>query len=312
MKPFCLVSAFAALATLAGTSAAQCGAIDPDLGEVVDGVSGANDFCMGMGLPTIAPGMYTNYYVETDQVGNIYIDEDFWTINIPDGATIDVNIFFIDALADTDLFLYDAAIHTPCTDLTTNLAQGFTTSDDESLNWTNNTGITVTGIIRVNAWTGNTSALQNCNTYDMDITLVGGQTATNYCTSAPTSTAPGGSVISASGSASVAANDLELHCTGVVTGEPGLFYYGPGTVQALPFGDGFRCVGGPSGTVVRIFPFVNADAFGNMNATLDITNPAHSQVAAGATLNFQGWFRDTAGGPAGFNLSDGLAIIFTP
>ena len=77
-------------------------------------------------------------------------------------------------------------------------------------------------------------------------------------------------------------------------------------------GDGFRCVGGPTGTVVRIFPFVNADGLNVMSSGIDNTNPAHSQLMAGSTLNFQAWFRDPAGGPFGFNLSDGIAIPFTP
>ena len=36
------------------------------------------------------------------------------------------------------------------------------------------------------------------------------------------------------------------------------------------------------------------------------------QIQAGATWNFQAWYRDPAGGPSGFNLSDGLGITFCP
>ena len=142
--------------------------------------------------------------------------------------------------------------------------------------------------------------------------LIERSVGTNYCMSAPTSFSALGSVISAGGSAAISANNLELFCTAVVPGEPGLFYYGPTAVGGLPFGDGFRCVGGPMGTVVRVYPFVQADAGGVMHATIDNTIPVHSQLSPGATLYFQSWFRDTAGGPAGFNLSDGLEITFSP
>ncbi len=82
----------------------------------------------------------------------------------------------------------------------------------------------------------------------------------------------------------------------------------PGVV----FGDGLRCVGGPAGSVVRIFPFAVADVAGTMSATIDSTLPAHSQLAAAMPHGFQAWFRDPAAGMSGFNLSNGLEITFAP
>jgi len=134
---------------------------------------------------------------------------------------------------------------------------------------------------------------------------------TNYCMSSANSSGQA-SLISAGGSASVAANDLVLSAGPGPVGEPGIFYYGPTQLAGPPFGNGFRCVGGPAGTVVRIFPFAQGDAAGIMMQPLDNTAAAHAQVTAGASLNFQAWFRDPAGGGAGFDLSDGLNIVFTP
>jgi hypothetical protein len=138
----------------------------------------------------------------------------------------------------------------------------------------------------------------------------------NYCTSFPNSATPAGTtcgaIIRASGSDSVAANDLVLTSEPTPPGEPGIFYYGPNALGGAPFGDGLRCVGGAGGTVVRIFPFVSANGAGVMSTTIDNTNPANAQITAGATLNFQSWFRDPAANMAGFNLSNGLSITFTP
>ena len=49
-----------------------------------------------------------------------------------------------------------------------------------------------------------------------------------------------------------------------------------------------------------------------LHHALDNTLPVHAPVAAGATLNFQAWFRDPAAGMTGFNFSDGLSVTFAP
>ncbi len=48
-----------------------------------------------------------------------------------------------------------------------------------------------------------------------------------------------------------------------------------------------------------------------------MTNPPapSGQVTAGSTWNYQFWYRDPpggGGGPAGFNLSNGMSITFCP
>jgi len=132
-----------------------------------------------------------------------------------------------------------------------------------------------------------------------------------YCSTAPNSADAIGAILFASGSTSLAANDLVLSAGPMAVGEPGLFYYGPAKVQAV-FGDGFRCVGGPTGTVVRLFPFSVADAAGVMTYSVNTMGPANAQLTAGAAFNFQAWFRDPAAGMSGFNLSDARALTFQP
>jgi len=135
-------------------------------------------------------------------------------------------------------------------------------------------------------------------------------TSLSFCASALNSSGSE-SLITTTGSNSVVANDLGFSAGPGPANEPGIFYYGPQQIQ-VPFGDGFRCVGGSAGTIARMFPFSIADGAGMMSATLDNTAPAHAQVVPGATLNFQAWFRDPAAGLTGFNLSDGVEVTFVP
>jgi hypothetical protein len=63
--------------------------------------------------------------------------------------------------------------------------------------------------------------------------------------------------------------------------------------------------------VKRLFPFVVADAYGRLFLDVDNTHPVHSpQFQTGLTWNFQAWYRDPAGGASGYNLSDGLELMF--
>ncbi len=127
---------------------------------------------------------------------------------------------------------------------------------------------------------------------------------TTYCTAGLNSTgAP--AAISASGSASVAANDLLLSAE-PVPNQPGIFFYGP-QQTSVPFGNGTLCIAGQIGRLDVV------NATGNvMTFLLDNTSPpsAATQITAGSTWNFQAWFRDPAAGGAFFDLSDGLSVVF--
>ena len=135
---------------------------------------------------------------------------------------------------------------------------------------------------------------------------------TNFCTSQPNSSGSA-SLISAEGSLSIASNNIVLSAGPMATGEPGIFYYGPDEIS-VPFGNGTRCVGGPAGTIHRIFPFAQADGAGTMSSPINNTLPDHAPQLAvpGTTWKFQAWFRDPAGGGAGFDLSDGLSLTLVP
>ena len=131
----------------------------------------------------------------------------------------------------------------------------------------------------------------------------------SYCAATPNSTG-GAATISASGSQSVAANDLTL-TVGPVPNQPGLFFYGPAQVQ-LAFGNGFLCVGAGATGIARL-PVGNA-AGNVMTYTLDNTAPptALTQILPGTSWNFSAWFRDPLGLGASFDLSDAISVSFTP
>lgn len=146
-----------------------------------------------------------------------------------------------------------------------------------------------------------------------------------YCTSAPNDVTPmggtEGALMWASGSASVAKNDLILYGGPIAVNQPGILYHGNNQVNGgagLPFGDGMRCVGG---LTVRYFPPIFSDAAGTLIQVIDNTefNIVISAVPIVdmATLNFQFWYRSPfgpfgQGGQSGFNLSNALTITFTP
>jgi len=132
----------------------------------------------------------------------------------------------------------------------------------------------------------------------------------NYCVTSPNSAGAGAEMDSA-GSSSIAANTFTLVANGAPPSVAGLFVYGSNQVQ-VPFGNGFRCVGGD---VQRLSVGVT-DATGHAERTLDFNLPpvgsGPNAILPGSTWNFQFWYRDAAPLGAGFNLSDGLSVPFLP
>lgn len=128
----------------------------------------------------------------------------------------------------------------------------------------------------------------------------------NYCASNFNSNGMR-ALITHAGSTSLAAQDFELRSAGLPAGQPGLFFYGSAQVQ-VPFGDGFRCVGGQ---VFRLGT-VTTDAGGQASLLVDYAAPPEpaGQITAGSQWNFQLWYRDPASLASGFNLTDGLSASF--
>ena len=129
--------------------------------------------------------------------------------------------------------------------------------------------------------------------------------AQNYCSTAPNSVGSGG-LITFTGSTSVSANDLVLRANSLPTGQFGAFYFGPNQIQ-VPFGDGFRCVGGDT---IRL-PVQQTTVAGTAVRALDLNNlPSGAIIVSGDVVNFQFWYRDPGFGGSGYNLTDAIAFTF--
>jgi hypothetical protein len=152
-------------------------------------------------------------------------------------------------------------------------------------------------------------------------------TALSYCT-CPGNLAPCGNAdpnagcanstgsgarMSASGTTSVAADDLVLRTTSLPLGSFGLAFMGPGVLAPTPFGDGLLCIAGPyyrypiknsglSGTVVQGPGIV---AYANSHF------PLAGHISAGSTWSFQHWYRDSAGPCGNFtSVSSAMRVRF--
>ncbi len=128
----------------------------------------------------------------------------------------------------------------------------------------------------------------------------------SYCTTSPNSVGSG-AVITATGSTSIALNDLVLEANGAAPGVFGVFFYGDAQAAA-PTGDGVRCVGG---NLFRL-GVSQSDLFGRFFLPLDVTMPQSpaAMITAGSTWNFQLFYRDVVPAGSGLNFSDAITVRF--
>ena len=147
------------------------------------------------------------------------------------------------------------------------------------------------------------AAIDDLEVVDLVCQSCGGS---NYCVISPNSVG-GGATITSNNQTSISSNNFSLSCSGAVPGQFGIFYFGPNQASAS-FGNGIRCVGGQT----RRLPVLQADFFGDVSYTLDFAGAPADVLSADSTWNFQFWYRDPAGGTPGFNLSDGLEVVFCP
>jgi hypothetical protein len=125
-----------------------------------------------------------------------------------------------------------------------------------------------------------------------------------------------GASLRGTGSSSVAADDLTLFATNVPANKFGVYFMSTEGASATPMGDGVLCSSGSNG--FHRFGLLHGGDFGFYGQT-DLATYAgtnfgpNAQINAGATWQFQLWYRDPAG-PCGstFNTSNGYLVTFTP
>lgn len=124
---------------------------------------------------------------------------------------------------------------------------------------------------------------------------------------------PAGANIAAAGIASVAGDSVVLTGTGMPPGGPCLYFQG--TAQAsLPFGDGILCIGG---VITRLgVKFNNLLGASSIPSGIDPPLSVMGMVPAGGGFRYYScWYRDavlTYCTPAAFNVTNGVAVIWTP
>lgn len=129
-----------------------------------------------------------------------------------------------------------------------------------------------------------------------------------FCVSSPNSVGPG-AVMFAAGSTRISQNDFTLNTNGLPPGTIGIHYVGNAATGGVPFGNGVNCV---TGSVLR-FGVSTSDLLGGQAYQVDFdTYPGNQMSADGTPWYFQFWYRNPAGGGAGFNTSNGVAVSFCP
>ncbi|MEM7515797.1 MAG: PPC domain-containing protein, partial [Planctomycetota bacterium] len=112
-----------------------------------------NDDCT-MATP-LTPGVQTGLFCRKQGV-----DEDWYSIEVLDGDTLNLTVSFVSDDGDIDLTLFET-----CGGVL--LDSGTTATDNESVSWTNTTGATMSVFWSVFVWAGDPT--EECNVYDMDV-----------------------------------------------------------------------------------------------------------------------------------------------
>ena len=282
-------------------------AFDPCAGIADDGLED-NDSC-GAALAMV-DGAQPNLFVSKS-------DPDFYELCVPGGGTLDVDALFTHDNGDLDIYLY--AVGNCGGGNISNLAQGFSANNDETITWVNTNAGNTTVILEVRVWVSSTS---DCNSYDLVIAGAGGNCSgagaigSLYCSPANVNSTFQSAQIAATGSTVAAANDVTLIVTQVPFSQFGYFLSSQDQAFiANPGGSqGNLCVGGPSGLGRHLNTLQNSGSSGTMSTVLDLTQiplqtGATTTVVSGQTYNFQCWYRDFFVVSTS-NFSDAISITF--
>lgn len=240
-------------------------------------------------------------------------DLDYYSIELADGETLDVDILFSDETADLDLYAYNTAIGCDGSqDKPQSLSAGVTSTDNESVVVTNSTGGALSIAIKVDLFDGDSVV------YDM-IAQVGPIPTVGEVICAGNDNSVGnGARLSGSGSDLAADNMLSLDVSNAPALQFGLFVASQDVFNLDPAGSqGTLCIA--SLVLARFNSALQmTDAQGATSFSPDITAipfesggmPAPLAVMTGDTVNFQFWHRDLFEQMPTSNFSDALSVTF--
>ena len=296
-------------------SVGLCSDYDLNVSTMVDPCQMADAFEENDDCSTAAPAVDGSYSLNV-QPG----DKDFFAVSVAAGDTIVIDVLHTAATGDLDAYLWDPLISCD-SDIVgeggdgTELALGFSGTDDELLDYTNFTGADQDLILEVRMWGGDASS---CNTYTLNVagSSVGGPgpVGTNYCSANPNSTGSAAS-LSGFGETRVTANDLTLTASNLPQNQFGILIVSASqgfVPNAGGTSNGNLCLGGAIGRYVGPGQILSSGAAGEFSLAIDLgmipQGGGTTATVAGDTWNFQGWYRDGVG--LGSNFTDGLEILF--
>jgi len=245
-------------------------------------------FEAGPGIPVpLAPGNHPALYATT-------LNDDEYTLRLPAGTTISAQIDFVHAQGDLDLEVRDATLSLLSNGFTNQELVFYTTTPPDAFRDV---------VVRVAPKVGLTSV---CNTYNLRVDVLQTALGTSYCQAEVNGYGTEARILPA-GSSSVSANNLSFVCQAFPGLNPGILIAGTAQTQ-VPFGDGFRCVGGG---ILRLGASSAANRIALYAPNLSVGTGL--QITPGTIWNFQAFYRDlTLPGGAGFNLTNAVAIPMTP
>lgn len=236
------------------------------------------------------------------------VDSDFYSTRLLPGATLDVQINFLNATADVDLWLYDPA--QACGTFSGELGRSVSASNSERVVWQNNSSAPRDVIVQVNLFS---SSASSCNDYGLVASISGVGLGTNYCAAVPNFTGMTGRM-SARGSDRVVDNDFTLEARQLTPNSVGSFICSleRGWTPVVGGGIGALCLGGDIGRFDSVV--APTGSLGQIATLINLTQIPQSggsvNVAVGETWRFQAWYRDRIGNQPTSNLTDGLEVTF--
>ena len=257
----------------------------------------------------LSDGTYVGLNVESS-------DHDYYSVILPAGGTLNVDLFFEDDDGDVDLYLWDPLVECDTNVVGTMgafLERAISQSDDEAITWINTTGADQDLIIEVNVF-----GAPVCNAYDMVImgsAMGNGSIGSSYCMPNPNSTGVPGNIV-LMGSSVVADNDVTATASNLPIDAFGFFITSTDqNFVANPGGSsGNLCVGGAIGRYVGPGQIMSSGNTGEISLGIDLTmipSPTGFVVAApGDNWNYQLWYRDTNAMGATSNFTQGFSVTY--
>lgn len=281
-----------------------------------DDLFSPNHSCATVALLT--PGTYTDLVVYKN--GPNPSAPDVFQVDVPAGHTLHADARFVHDDGVIEAHIYRSTSDKICGVTTEGFdfgihdLGGLTVSSFNPMTYTRNFAL----IIFLN----HSSSNQNCNVYDLTISIEPPPAPTSLCfgdgSSGPCpcsnesavgagegceSSVGVGAVLSSTGTTSVGVDDLVFVVSQARANQPGMLLQGASTIQ-LPFKDGILCAGPLSERLEALF----SDANGAGSSTSSIVTEGN--VSPGQTRIYQHWYRDSSLSPCGTgsNFSSALQV----